>query len=332
MATKNTTALRYPTFGKPDEVLELQTIELPKLGTNQALLRILAAPINPADLGRIGGSYGELADLPATAGLEGVAEVIEIGSDTSSFRIGQKVFVPSTAGSWQTYAVVDLEQLYPAPEKLPTEQSAMAWINPATAWKLLHDFNKLQAGDWIVQNAATSAVGKLVIQFADHLGIKTINLVRSLDSAESLRKLGADLVILDDRDAAKTALEATGGKKAKIALNSVGGSSAVGMCKLLQDSGTLITFGAMDRDPAPFPTRYLIFNDISLRGFWVSRWYKEASQQEVEDLHNEIFNFMENASIEVDIAATYPLEKWQAALEHATTAGKSGKVLFTPNS
>ncbi len=330
MAKQKTTALRHATFGKPEQVLRLESVELPELAPKQALLKILAAPINPADFGRIGGTYGNLAELPATAGLEGVAEVVAVGSDDCAFQVGQHVFVPSALGSWQSHAVANCDELFPAPEKLPIEQAAMGWVNPATAWKLMHDFAKLQAGDIIVQNAATSAVGKLVIQIASHLGIKTINLVRTLDAADSLTKLGASIVLVDDREAAKAALEFTKGKKAKIALNSVGGSSALGMCKLLVDGGTLVTFGAMDRDPAPFPTRYLIFNDIRLRGFWVSKWYATTPREEILALHNEVFTFMENAKIGVDVAATYPLENWQKALEHSSQTGKPGKVLFKP--
>lgn len=330
MATQQTTALRHSTYGKPDEALTLEKIDLPELRANQALLKVLAAPINPADFGRIGGTYGELANLPATAGLEGVAEIVAVGCPNCAFKVGQHVFVPSVLGSWQSHTIANCDDLFPAPEKLPIEQAAMGWVNPATAWKLMHDFAKLQAGDVIVQNAATSAVGKLVIQIANHLGIKTINLVRSLDSAEQLQKLGAGIVLIDDRDAPKAALEYTGGKKAKIALNSVGASSVLGMCKILADSGTVITFGGMDRATAPFPTRYLIFNDIRLRGFWVSKWYKTAPREEILALHNEVFTFMENAKIGVDIAASYPLEDWKKALDQSQVAGKIGKILFKP--
>lgn len=327
-----TIALRHSEFGPAAETLSLETLELPALQPGEVLLKVLAAPINPADLGRIGGTYGELAELPATAGLEGVAEVVEAADGTTRPRVGQKVFVPSVIGAWQTYAIAKADELYPAPEKLPIEQAAMCWVNPATAWKLLHDFARLQAGDVIVQNAATSAVGKLVIQVANHLGIKTINLVRDLSSEQRLKKLGASIVLVDDRDAAKAALKATNGKKAKLALNSVGGSSALGMCKMLADGGTLVTFGGMDRDPAPFPTRYLIFNDVRLRGFWVSKWYREASREEILALHKDVFGFMENAKIRVDVAATYSLEQYKEALAHSQKSGKEGKVLFTPNS
>lgn len=330
MSTQKTTALRYTEYGKAEEVLSLETIDLPELEEGQALLKMLAAPINPADLGKVGGVYGELSPLPAVGGIEGIAEIAATGSEDCRFQAGQKVFIPNGLGSWQSHIVANCDDLFPAPEKLSVEQAAMAWVNPATAWKILHDFANLQAGDVVVQNAATSAVGKLVIQIASHLGIKTVNLVRSLDSEAQLKKLGASIVLLDDRDAPKKALELTHGKKAKIGLNSIGASSLLGMCKLLADGGTVVTFGGMDRSLAPFPTRYLIFNDIRLRGFWVSKWYKTAPREEILALHNELFTFMENAKIKVDVAATYPLEQWQDALAHANRAGKIGKILFKP--
>ncbi len=323
------TALRYHEFGEPAKTLRLETQDLPPLKGGEALLEVVAAPINPADLGRIGGTYGELARPPATAGLEGLAKIVALGGESQGLQVGQHVFVPSHIGSWQSYAIAPCDELYPAPEKLSTRQAAMGWVNPPTAWKLLHDFTQLQAGDIVAQNAATSAVGKLVIQIARHLGIKTINLVRSLDSAKRLEELGADIVLLDDRNAAKAALEATGGTKAKLAFNSVGGSSAYGLCKLLANGSPLVTFGGMDRAPAPFPTRYLIFNDIQLRGLWVSAWYRKAPREEILALHNRVFSFMEKAKIEVEIAALYPLEDFQEALAHAQLPGKTGKVLFT---
>ncbi|MDQ8202463.1 2-enoyl thioester reductase domain-containing protein [Pelagicoccus sp. SDUM812003] len=323
-----TTALRYHQYGTPAETLKLEELPLDEPKEGEALVKCLAAPVNPADFGRVGGTYGDLAPLPAVGGLEGVGEIVALGGGSTQFRVGQRVFIPSSVGSWQTAAVIPYEELYPAPEKLPVEQAAMGWVNPATAWQLMHQFVKLKAGDILVQNAPTSAVGRFVIQIADHLGIKTINLARSLDEEHALKELGADIVLIDDRGAAKAALEATKGKKAKLALNSIGGSSALGMCKLLADRGVLVTFGGMDREPAPFPTRYLIFNDIQLRGFWMTHWYATASREEIYKLHNDVFTFMENSKSAVKVIARYRLDQFKDAFEHAQKPGKGGKVMF----
>lgn len=320
--------LRYYQFGDPFEMLKLESIPLPDPQPGQVALKILAAPINPADFGRIAGSYGKLAELPGTGGLEGVGQVVATGSETARFPIGSRVIFSSEPESWQTYAIASEDQLYPAPASLDNHQAAMFWVNPATAWRMMHDFTLLEPGDWIIQNAATSAVGKLVIQFAAQRGIKTANLVRSPQAAEELLEIGGTLVVKDDRDAAKPICEAIGSQPSKLGLNAVGGSSALTLCKCLSDHATLVTYGGMDRAPAPFPTRHLIFNDLRLRGFWVSQWYQGADRSEVEKMHEEIAQAMQVGSITTPVAATYGLEDWKAALEHSVQPGKPGKVLF----
>ena len=321
-------ALRHAAFGDPNEVLGLEEVKLPPLAPGEVALGFLVAPINPADFGRINGTYGQLAQLPATAGFEGVAEVIALGPDTSLFQIGDRVLAPSDTGSWQTHANALESSLFRAPSSLSVQQAAMFWINPATAWRLMHDFANLKPDDYIVQNAATSAVGKLVIQFAHHLGIRTVNLVRNLAAAPELFKHGATHVFEDNRDAPKAILKAIGPDKCKLGLNAVGGSSALSIAKTLADAAPLVTYGGMDRDPAPFPTRYLIFNNISLHGFWVSKWYQTTLRKTIEAMHQEIAQLMKTTSTESEIAATYPLQNWQEALSHSQKSGKSGKVLF----
>ncbi len=329
MNIPNTTkALRYSEFGDPMETLKLETIPLAPPENDEVTVRILATPINPADLGRISGSYGTLATLPATGGLEGVGEVVSCGADAERFQIGSRVIFSGDPGSWQTFANLSQSRIQPAPVSLNNEQAAMFWINPATAWRMLNDFADLRSGDWIIQNAATSAVGRLVIQFAATQGIKTANLVRNLECKSSLREIGADLVLEDNRDAAKILKETIGPNKVYLGLNAVGGSSALTICKCLADQSALVTYGGMDREPAPFPTRYLIFNDLRLYGFWVSQWYRKASASEIEEMHQTIAESMRDHSISIPVCGSYALDDWRDALVQSIQPGKPGKVLF----
>ena len=321
-------ALRYHKFGDPFETLSHETIALDPPKPGFVTLKILAVPINPADFGRINGTYGKLSNLPGTGGIEGVGEVVETGSNDGAFSAGARVLFAGEPSSWQTYALASEDQVYPAPETLDDLQASMFWVNPATAWRMMHDFATLEPGDWIVQNAATSAVGKLVIQFASQLGVKTANIVRDPDTAEGLRNLGATLVLKDDKEAAKRIQSQTESSKVKLGLNAVGGKSSLTICKCLSNKATLVTYGGMDRQPATFPTRYLIFNDLSLRGFWVSEWYRNASRATIEGMHSEIAQKMDSGNIRTDIEATYSLKDWKAALEHSLRPGKTGKVVF----
>ena len=167
-----------------------------------------------------------------------------------------------------------------------------------------------------------------MIKFAASQGIRTANLVRSLESKSSLEEIGADFVVKDDRDAARILREAMGPDKAKLGLNAVGGSSALAICKCLADQSPLVTYGGMDREPAPFPTRYLIFNDLRLYGFWVSQWYREASVAEIEEMHQTIAETMRDLAISTPVCGSFALDDWREALEQSVQPGKPGKVLF----
>src|SRR5207248_10851014 len=120
---------------------------------------------------------------------------------------------------------------------------AMLRINPATALRMLRDFVDLAAGDFVIQNAANSAVGRLVIQIAKANQWRTINLVRRPELIDELRALGGDFVFLDDDDVKGQIATATGGAPMRLALNCVGGDSALRLANALAPGGTLVTYG-----------------------------------------------------------------------------------------
>ena len=188
MAGKTSLALRYHKFGKPHDVLVAEELPLPQVVSGQALVRMLAASINPSDFGMIMGNYGRLRELPALAGNEGVGEVEEVGPGVENVRVGQWVRMPVEEGSWRQACVAEASTLYCVPEGLPAETAATAFVNPPTAWRLLHDFVSLQPGDWVIQNAGNSALGLCVIQLARHLGLKTLNVVRRSELEALLRE------------------------------------------------------------------------------------------------------------------------------------------------
>ncbi|TVR50635.1 MAG: alcohol dehydrogenase [Puniceicoccaceae bacterium] len=330
MAELTRRALVHDRHGPPEEVLELRSEPLPPPDAGEVLLEVEAAAINPADLGRINGSYGTLARLPAVAGLEGVGRVVAIGPGVGQLKPGNRVRVPGDRGAWCDRLVCSADDLLMVPESLPVEQAAMAFVNPPTAWRLLHDFVALQPGDWVVQNAGNSAVGQLVIQLARIKGWKSISLVRRPEAADALRAVGADVVLLDDDEAVAAVRDRTGKKPPRLALNSVGGPSAFRLTRMLAPEGCHVTFGGMARDPAPFPTRHLIFNDISLRGFWLTRWMQTASRTGIRELFTTLFPLIESGRLKVAVEAVYPLEDYRTALKRAFSPGRRGKVLFRP--
>ena len=320
-------ALVFSEYGKPEEVLRLGEYELCGPTAGEVGLRMLAASINPSDLGIIGGTYGTLPPLPAVAGLEGIAEIVEIGKEVSRLGLGDRVRIPHGTGAWQTHLLSPAKGLVKIPRGIPIEQAATAFVNPPTALLLLKEVTNLEPGDWVIQNAANSAVGIAVIQIAKHLGLRTINLVRREELCQPLIELGADIVLLDNDDYPKALDDITHGLKPQLALNSIGGQSAYRLCKTLGLGGTHVTFGAMTREPIRFPTRYLIFNNIRLTGFWVTRWLEEAGPETTDATYLKIFDLLEKNIIQTQIETTHPLEEFRKALDH-NAQPRLGKVLF----
>src|SRR6478736_461485 len=148
------------------EVLRLEEEKLPAPAADETLVRVLAAPINPADLNSIEGKYPIKAPLPATPGMEGAGTVIEIGSAVRDLAVGAQVILPHSFGTWREMAVIAAEKLVATPSEIEAIQAAMLKVNPITAWRMIHDFISLQKGEWLIQNAANSGAGQCVIQIA----------------------------------------------------------------------------------------------------------------------------------------------------------------------
>lgn len=322
--------LVFKEFGKPVEVLALEprTLISQAPDAGNVLVRILAAPLNPADLNTIEGTYGVKPPLPATPGIEGCG-VVE-ASNSADYTPGDRVIFLRRAATWASHTSVAGETLFKLPPGIDPLQAAMLKVNPATAWRLLHGFDPLKPGDWIVQNVGNSAVGRCVIQLARDLGIRTLSFVRRPELINGLRELGADQVLLDDEVSLTESRAILGGANAALAFNAVGGESALRLMKLLREGASHITYGAMGRKPLTIPNGLLIFRDIQVRGLWVSRWIENSPIEEVRAIYENLAARIVAGKLLQPVDSTFPLEQFQAALARLEAPERSGKVLFVP--
>ena len=318
--------LMFQATGNPLEKLEIAAFSPPAPGPGEVLVEVLAAPINPADLNFIEGTYGVKPVLPATPGVEGCGRVRV--SEDPSFSAGDLVIFLRRADTWASHTVVPAEILFKLPAGIDPLQAAMLKVNPATAWRLLHGFGFPGAGGWIAQNAGNSAVSRCVIQLARDLGVRTVSFVRRHQLAAELRALGADVVVTDDDAGLLEAKAAIGGAVAALAFNAVGGDSALRLMNLLRDGGTHITYGAMAKRPLTVPNGLLIFRDLQLRGLWVTRWIEQAPEAEVRSVYTDLAARVAAGQLVQPIDSTHALEGFPAALARVAAADRNGKVLF----
>ncbi len=245
MLNKTINAAVYEKHGNPADVLRVETRPWPTLAADEAVVKMSAAPINPADLNQIEGKYPIRAELPATPGFEGAGVVIDIGANITNISPGALVILPHNVGTWRDAVAVRADELVVVPAGIEPVYAAMLKINPMTAWRLLHDYVDLEKGDWLIQNAANSAAGRAAVHIAHELGYKTVNIVRRAELIDELHAEGGDVVLVDGENLREEVKVATSGAPIRLGLNAVGGDSALRLANCLAPESTLVTYGAM---------------------------------------------------------------------------------------
>src|SRR5260370_40186468 len=125
----------------------------------------------------------------------------------------------------------------------------MLSINPPAAALLLEEFVSLKSGDWIVQNAANSGVGRAVVVFAKQKGLRTINIVRRPELIAELHDIGADIVLLAGPNTAAEANRATGGALVRLALDGVSGDATGTLLDLVRWGSKSVCYAAPPPEP-----------------------------------------------------------------------------------
>src|SRR5947208_4263155 len=139
MLNKTINAAVYEKHGNPADVLHVETRPWPTPATNEAVVKMYAAPINPADLNQIEGKYPVRPELHATPGFEGAGVGVELGRGMKGLTSGALVILPHNVGTWRDAVGVKAEELIVVPDAIEPVQAAMLKINPLTAWRLIHD-------------------------------------------------------------------------------------------------------------------------------------------------------------------------------------------------
>lgn len=293
---------------------------------------MIAAPINPSDLMSVRGTYGQSPALPNTPGFEGVG-VVESGSGMLARLLkGKRVAVLNrSCGVWSDYAVVPAKQAIPVSSEISDEQAAAFFINPATAWLITQAVLKVRPGEWLVQTAAASTLGKMVVRLGREIGFRTLNIVRREEQAEALKAQGADEVLVFDEAtdpiefAARARSVVPGG--VRCAMDPVGGKIGSAVARCLGKDGQLVVYGTLADEPLSLHSRDLMTNAARLEGFWLSNYLQSIRLPAKIRLVRRLNDLVRRGILAADIGATFPLERFAGAVS-AAESGR-GKVILS---
>jgi trans-2-enoyl-CoA reductase len=210
-----------------------------------------------------------------------------------------------------------------------------------TALRMLRDFVDLQPGEIVLQNAGNSSVGFMASQLARlRLGVSVVSLARKgsktttqwNELVQHLTKNGKCRLVVAEEDlqdrkglsAFQSQLEQLGnGNLPRLALNTVGGSSASLLLSSLAQGGTMVTYGGMSLQPVTISTAHLIFKDLRLHGYWHSRWMVQCSYSERHDMVNELVQTLLDDTLTCPPVQVFPLAKVRQAMEWESTQQSS---------
>ena len=313
----------------PQDVIEAIEFQLPAPAAGQALIKVLASPINPSDVLTLTGEYGILPPLPAIGGNEGVGRIEALGEGVSHLQVGQTVLLPVGSGTWTSHMLAEAAKLIALPAANP-QQLSMLTINPPTAYLMLKEFVDLQPGDWVIQNAANSGVGSYLIQLAKIRGLKTVNVVRREAAVADVQTQGGDVVLVDGPDLHKRVKAATDGAAIKLGIDAVAGTGTEHLANCLSEGGVLVNYGRMSGEPCQITPSAFVFRDITLRGFWLAKWFQKATPAQQMAVFGELIQLIASGQLHTKVAATYDVSQIKQAVAAAAGGERGGKILIVP--
>jgi NADPH:quinone reductase len=323
-------ALIHDSFGEPADVLHVGEVDLPTPGAGEVRVRTLLSPIHNHDLWTVRGTYGFTPELPARSGTEALGVVDALGEGVDTLQIGQRVATGGSFGAWAEYFVARAAALIPVPEGLPDEAAAQLVSMPFSAISLI-DSLQLEPGDWLVQNAANGAVGRMVAQIGKARGLNVLGLVRRAAGVDELAAQGIDRIVSTDAaDWRERVAEITGGAAIAAGVDSVGGSASGDVLSILGENGTLVIFGSMGAPVLELGAGDIIFRQASVKGFWGSKVSANMDAATRGRLFGELGGYIAQGVVTLPVAGTYAFDDISDAVNASNTAGRVGKVLLRP--
>lgn len=329
-------AIIFKKYGEPSEVLSCSEKETPRPGPGEVRVKMLYSPINPSDLMCIRGGYGIQPDLPATPGFEGVGIVEESGGGLLGKMIqGKRVAVLNADnGNWSEQTITSAKKAVPLPNDLDAQEAAMFFVNPATAYVLTREILPLQSGDWLLQTAAGSALGRMVIRLGKKYGFKTLNVVRREAQREELLQAGADEVVCFEGtpetqpEFVEKVKSITAGNMIPYAIDPVGGATGTAVSEVLGLKGRMISYGSLSGEPMTISSRTLVTNNVRIEGFWLSRHMAQLGLLGKLKLVKNITKLLRERILHSEPGHLFPMEEIREAVVEAEKVGRGGKVLL----
>ena len=316
-------AVQLSAYDGSPESIHVVEMPVPRPGPGQVLVRVYASPINPSDLMFVQGLYGFKKPLPAVPGFEGSGTVVAAGPGfMPRMMMGRRVACAAAdpkipGGMWAEYLVTNAQMCIPLRKSVNMEQAAMMLVNPLTAWALVDEARR-GGHKAMVQTAAASALGRMIVRLARRFRIPLINIVRREEQVKLLRGLGAEHVLNSSSQDFDTALRDLCHKLgATIGFDAVAGETTLRVMQAQPPRSRLLVYGGLSLAPSP----------ADPEGFWLSAWLRRKSLLAQMRIGGQVQNLL-GSDLKSEVHARMPLSDTARGLAEYQANMTAGKVLL----
>ena len=312
--------------------LYITEIPVPKPSKGEVLVKMAAAPFNPSDLSFLRGTYVQKPKYPVIPGIEGSGIVVASGGGLlANIRLGKRVTCSSSegkGGTWAEYMVTSAMRVIPLQKNLTMEQGSMLIVNPMTALAFLN-IAREEKHHAVVNNAAASVLGQMLIKLFHKENILLINIVRRQEQVDLLKSLGATYVLNSSNDDYEEQLtKLTHELNATLLLDAVTGKQTEILVKAAPYGSKILIYSNLTGDKISVEPRLLIQGNKCINSFYLGGWAAKRNVIQTLKSARQAQKLAGNA-LSSSIRRKYPLEQAQEALEYYTDNMTGGKILLT---
>ena len=306
--------------GGPD-VFRAAPIAAPPPGPGEVRIRHAAVGVNYIDVYCRTG-YFDLVPPGAAPGLEAAGTVIDAGAGVRHLAAGRRVaYACPPPGAYATVRTMDAALVVPLPDRIDDETAAAVLLKGMSAEFLLHRVHALTAGETVLVFAPAGGVGRLLCQWAAHLGARVIGATSSEEKARAARAAGAhDVVLPGAASLEEQVMDLTRGHGADVIYDGVGHDSFAHSVAALAVHGHLVSYGQASGDIGPFD-----IGSLAAKSAKVSRpnfAHFTDTPEKVAAITGRLFDALERRVLRPEIGARYPLRE-AAAAHRALEAGET---------
>jgi len=303
-------------FGSP-ESLSVEEVASPRPGADEILIDVQAVGVNFVDLLVIGGTYQFLPPRPFTPGKLPAGRVIEVGSNVTRFKVGDRVLTTAEQGGYAEQATALAEHSYRIPDTMPFTDAAAMALAFDTAWFALHERGRLQPGETVLVLGATGAVGLAAIQLAKASGARVLAGVSSMSKADIVKKAGADevvdLSVENLRDGLRDQVKSLSPGGADVVIDTLGDRFFAAALRAMAWSGRLVVIGFAAGEIPSVKVNYLLVKNIEVSGLQVSD-YRKRMPARMRECFEQVFAFYEQGIVQAPEMSVRSLDDFAQAL------------------